>query len=326
VEGFVIFIGTHRYIVVDECSGLAFVTLGIFLGYSFGLLLYRSVFRIAALALFGAFLGIFSNVVRVNAIVLIDWLRGSQMELTAHGAIQWLALVATLGLLFYVLSRLKGDAQPAMPAVVGPQTIHPVRRFGPVLAGLSMLLIGGSAAAVPASEVRPSHGVRDARFAPTVAGWELVKPADVWAVDEQTHTESIELAYRHRGQDIRIVIVEPLSGGAKLPESRLVPRDEGVWRQKQIQQESACTALRCIRLLHSTWQHDKGEQLRHVYYAYSIGTFTSDSKLAFRAVQGWHRLSRAPEAPRLIAFISDAVVADVDELGAAFEVIRFAAE
>jgi hypothetical protein len=36
VDGFVIFIGTHRYIVTDECSGLAYVTLAIFLGYCFG--------------------------------------------------------------------------------------------------------------------------------------------------------------------------------------------------------------------------------------------------------------------------------------------------
>jgi len=76
VEGFVIFIGANRYIVVDECSGLAFVTLGAFLGYSFGCLLYRSFFKIFLLAALGAFLGIVSNVVRVNAIVLIDWIRG----------------------------------------------------------------------------------------------------------------------------------------------------------------------------------------------------------------------------------------------------------
>jgi len=75
VEGFVIFIGANRYIVVDECSGLAFVTLGAFLGYSFGCLLYRSFFKIFLLAALGAFLGIVSNVVRVNAIVLIDWIR-----------------------------------------------------------------------------------------------------------------------------------------------------------------------------------------------------------------------------------------------------------
>ncbi len=323
VEGFVIFIGANRYIVVNECSGLAFVTLGLFLGYSFGLLLYRSVFRIAALALFGAFLGIFSNVVRVNSIVLIDWIRGSQMELTAHGTIQWIALLATLGLLFYVLSRLQGDAAPVVQTIDAPEQTHPIRRFGPVLAGLSMLLIGGSAAALPASELRLSRGAH-AAFEQNISGWELIKPADKWAVDEPSNTESISLTYRHHGRDIEVVIVEPLSSSMKLPESRLAPHDGNVWRQKQVQHEAACALSRCVELLHFTWLRDKGQQLRHVYYAYSIGSFTTGSKLAFRAAHGWHRLTGARDNPRLIGFVSDDVALDVDELGAAFEVLRSA--
>jgi len=322
VEGFVVFIGSNRYIVIDECSGLPFVTLGLFLGYSFGLLLYRSVFRIAALALFGAFLGIFSNVVRVNAIVLIDWLRGSQMELTAHGTIQWIALFATLGLLFYALSRLKGDAELATPPVDAPEQTHPIRRFAPVLAGLSMLLIGGSAAALPSNELLPPRGVHAGLFAQHISGWELIKPADAWAIDEQTNTESISLIYRRHGRDVEVVMVEPLSSNMKLPESRLAPHDNNVWRQKQLQRESACAASPCVKFVHSTWQRDKGQQLRHVYYAYSIGSFTTESKLAFRAVHGWHRLTGARDHPRLIGFISDDVALDVDELGAAFEMLR----
>lgn len=326
VEGFVVFIGTHRYIVVDECSGLPFVTLGLFLGYSFGLLLYRSALRILALALFGAFLGVVSNVVRVNAIVLIDWMRGSQMPLTAHAAIQWVALFATLGLLFYVLSRLHGEMQAAIPPVDAPTTVHPVRRLGPVLAGLSMLVIGGSAAALPSNQLRPSRGLDTGLLVPTIAGWELVKPAPVWTIDGETNTESIELTYRHGGGEIRVVVIEPLSSSTKLPESRLVPRDQGVWRQKQIEREAACAGVRCVSLLHSTWQHDKGDELRHVYYAYSIGNFATESKLAIRAAQGWRRLTGTRGAPRLIGFVSDDAVTDLDQLGAAFERIRSAVE
>jgi exosortase len=326
VEGFVIFIGANRYIVIDECSGLAFVTLGAFLGYSFGCLLYRSFFKIAALAAFGALLGIISNVVRVNAIVLIDWMRGSQMELTAHGTIQWIALFATLGLLFYVLSRLKGDAEPETPTVDALEQGRPIRRFGPVLAGLSMLLIGGSAAALPANELRPPRGAHAMALAQSISGWELVRPADTWTVDPPTRTESISLTYRRHGRDIEVVIVEPLSPDIKLSESRLAPHDEGVWRQKQIQREAACAVPRCIRLLHSTWQRDKGQQLRHVYYAYSFGSFSTESKLAFRVAQGWQRLTGGRDQPRLIGFISDDAVLDIDELGAAFNTLRSAVD
>jgi exosortase/archaeosortase family protein len=326
VEGYVIFIGANRYIVIDECSGLAFVTLGAFLGYSFGCLLYRSFFKIAALAAFGALLGIVSNVVRVNAIVLIDWMRGSQMELTSHGTIQWIALFATLGLLFYVLSRLKGDAEPEAPIIDAPEHGRPIRRFGPVLAGLSMLLIGGSAAALPANELRPARGAHAIALARIIPGWELVKPAGTWTLDPATRTESTGLTYRRQGRDIEVVIVEPLSPDIKLPESRLAPHDGAVWRQKQVQHESACAVSRCVRFLHSTWLRDKSQQLRHVYYAYSLGGFTTESKLAFRAAQGWQRLTGRRDHPRLIGFSSDDAVLDVDELGAAFDILRSAVD
>jgi exosortase len=325
VEGFVIFIGANRYIVIDECSGLSFVTLGTFLGYSFGCLLYRSFFKIAALAAFGALLGIVSNVVRVNAIVLIDWMRGSQMELTAHGTIQWIALFATLGLLFYVLSRLKGDAEPEAPTIDAGEQGRPIRRFAPVLAGLSMLLIGGSAAALPASELRSPRGAY-AVAAQSISGWDLVKPADVWTVDPPSRTESISLTYRRQGRDIEVVIVEPLSANIKLPESRLAPHDGSIWRQKQAERESTCAISRCTRFLHYTWQRDKGQHLRHVYYAYSLGNFTTESKLGIRVAQGWQRLTGRRDHPRLIGFISDDAVLDVDELGAAFDALRSAVD
>ena len=322
VEGFVIFIGTHRYIVVDECSGLSYVTLAIFLGYSFGLLLYRSIFKIAALSLFGACLGIFSNVLRVNAIVLIDWLRDSQMDLGAHGTIQWIALFATLGFLFYVLSRLKIDETSVAPVAVAPEQANPAWRFAPVVAGLSALLIAGSATALPGNELRPPRGVLTALLPQNILGWKLSDPAAAWSVDEQSRTESTSLTYQRNGRDMQVVIVETLSPTAKLPESRLAPHDNNVWREKQIRNETACVVSGCMAFVHSTWQRDKSQQLRHVYYAYSIGRFTTDSRFALRAAHGWNRLTGGRDSPRLIAFVSEDAAADIDELAAAYQSLQ----
>lgn len=324
VDGFVIFIGAHRYIVTDECSGLAYVTLAIFLGYCFGLLLYRSVFKIAALALFGAFLGIFCNAIRVDVIVLIDWVRGSQMDLAAHGNIQWIALFATLSFLFYVLSRLKADATSVALIVAAPEQAIPIRRFAPVVAGLSALWIAGSAAGLPSNELRPPRGAQIGLFPQNIAGWELADPAAVWSVDQQSRTESISLTYQRNDHDIHIVIVETLSPTAKLPESRLAPRDKNIWRERQVQNESACVGSECIALVHSTWQRDKGQQLRHVYYAYSIGDFTTDSRFALRAVHGWRRLTAGRDRPQLIGFISEDAAPDIHEVAAAFQILRSA--
>ena len=322
VDGFVIFVGTHRYIVADECSGLAYVTLAIFLGYSFGVLLYRSIVKIAALALFGAFLGIVCNAIRVNAIVLIDWVRGSQMDLTAHGSIQWLALLVALGLLFFVLSRLK--AEPAAgPLTVAPAPALAIRRVAPIVAGMSVLLIAGCAAGLTANEPGLPHGMQAGAFPQKMSQWELTRSEQVWAVDPDSHTESISLTYGHDGREMRVVIVESLLPDAKLPESKLRPHDPGVWREKQVQKETGCVPSGCIPLLHSTWQRDKSSQQRHVYYAYSLGDFSTSSRLALRVAHGWHRLTGGRDTPRLVGFVFEDTIADRDELAAAFRLLHF---
>ena len=83
-----------------------FFTLGGFLGYSFGLLLFRSLAKVVALAALGAALGILTNALRVCLIVAVDQLRGSQMDLAGHTDTQWLVWLASLGLLLYLASRL----------------------------------------------------------------------------------------------------------------------------------------------------------------------------------------------------------------------------
>jgi hypothetical protein len=188
-----------------------------------------------------------------------------------------------------------------------------------------MLLIGGSAAALPAGEPRPQRGANAGLFTQSISGWQLVRRGE-WAVDQPSSTESISLTYRNQGRDVDVVIVEPLAPNTKLPESRLAPHAANVWRQKQVQHEATCSVSHCTKFSHSTWERDKGQRLRHVYYAYSIGGFTTESKLAFRVAQGWQRVTRGRDNSRLIGFISDDAVLDVDELGAAFDRLRSAVD
>jgi exosortase/archaeosortase family protein len=322
VEGFVIYIGTHRYIVVDECSGLAYVTLAGFLGYCFGLLLYRSLTKVVALALLGALIGIVSNVLRVDAIVFIDWLRDSQMDLAAHGTLQWIALFATLGLLFFVLARLKGDAPSAVaPPVPPPQSAATMRKFAPVFGGLAGLLIAGCATALPAPAMGAQQAAQADEFPNAIAGWQLSGPVPSWSVAADGATESIDLTYMRDGREWHAVIVTTLSPTAKLRASALTPRD-GTWREQEIRRERGCAADRCIEFVHSTWLRDRGKELRHVYHAYSVGDLVTDSTFAIRAAYGWHRLQRDGEIPRLYGFVVADVAANVDELATALLALR----
>ena len=324
VDGFVVFIGTHRYIVIDECSGLSYVLLATFLGYCFGLLLYRSFARIAALALFGALLGFVSNVVRVDIIVMIDWLRDSQMDLGAHGTIQWIALLATLGLLFVVLARLQGDGPAVVEEAAAPVPANANRKLAPVIAGLSGLLIAGSAAALPATDTAAPHRTAAAAFPQSLAGWTRVDAVARWAADMQRSTESVETTYRRDARQMHVIVVDALSPTAKLQPGELVLRDKGAWREKQVQRVSGCIAAGCVPLVHVTWQRDKGHDLRHVYYAYSVGAFITDSQLALRVAHGWDRLTAVQDQPRMTAFISDDGAADSDEIAAAFLALQAA--
>jgi len=305
VDGFVIHVGTHRYVVVDECAGLAYVTLATFLGYSFGLLLYRQGLKVIALALFGALLGVLCNVVRVDAIVLIDWLRDSQMDLTAHGTLQWIALLAALGVLFWVLERLHADAPTAaVPPDPRPRAAgRPWRRFAPVAAGLSALLAAGSGAALAAREPA-APGAPAPVFPASVGEWTLAAPARV-SVDEDGATRTTALAYRRGDRELGVVVVDALAATAKLPEGALAPHDGSVWREHRRVRESACDADACIDLQHATWQRERSADARSAFYAYGLGAFTTDSRIALRAMHGWQRLGGGASRPRLVGVLAD---------------------
>ena len=322
VDGFTIFVGTHRYIVVDECSGLAYVTLAAFFGYCVGLLLDRSFFTVLAMSLLGAALGLVSNVLRVNAIVLLDWTRNTQMSVTGHGMAQWIGLFVVLGIFLYVLERSKIVATPIPYIASGFDPSGSIRKFGPIVAALSGFVIAGASAAMQQTEQARPHGIDAERFAGNTLGWMRPDDSVRWSVDRQSLTQSIHLIYRRGAQDLEVVIVEALSPTAKLLEPRLAPEDEEVWREKQRLHEVGCAGLHCIALTHSILERSESRELRHVYFVYSIGTFATDSKFAFRAAHGWYRLTGDRATPRLIEFTSGNETADADALAAAFDTLQ----
>ncbi len=112
IDGYRITIATQKYIVLAACSGLSLFTLAGFLGYSIGLLLFRSTGKVFALAALGAALGILTNAIRVSLIVAIDWINGTQMDLADHMDIQWLLLAFLIGGLLYLSTRLKHEDWP----------------------------------------------------------------------------------------------------------------------------------------------------------------------------------------------------------------------
>jgi exosortase len=322
IDGFVVHIGSQRYVVIDECSGLSYVTMAMFLSYSFGLLLYRSFLKVVALALFGAAIGILANALRINSIVLIDWFRGSQMELTAHGGVQWIALLITLTSLLLALSRLKPDAREAPQALeAAPEAGDSVNRFAPVGAGLGVLVILGIVMNSLDDGVE-ARAVANAVPPERILEWKLEKPAPSWAMDRRNQAAMLTAAYVRKDRKMDVLIIQLLSPAAKIPESMLAPHDSNVWREARVQRQSACVESHCLPLVHTTWQRQHAHEQRHVFYSYVIDGFTTDSKLALRLAQGWQRLTGGASTPRLIAFVFADDPPPADEIAAAFLTLR----
>jgi hypothetical protein len=169
------------------------------------------------------------------------------------------------------------------------------------MAGLFAILVVMGTASLEAREASPLPAEALPMAPRLVAGWALDDRAPAWQRDSAHDTRSMELSYSREGRALRVVIIAALWREAKLQESRLAPREEGVWRQKELREDSGCVGTQCIALRHAIWQRDKGRELRHVYSAYSIGRLVTDSRLALRAMQGWHRLTGDAVRPRLVA-------------------------
>lgn len=329
-DGFMVFIGDKRYIVVDECAGLTYVLLSSFLAYSLGLLLYRSFFKVAALGLFGAFLGIVCNGLRVNAIVLIDWLRGSQMELSAHGSLQWMALLITLGILFIVLSRLQGDAvgKAVVAVAAAPAKAQRAAWLAPLMAGAMLLATTGGMAALPGPALVAPRVLVQGDVPSSIAGWQLASEAPTWVVDPATHSQSLALTYHSdrdsgAGRDMQVTVVETRSPTVKLPETVLVPHDRKAWRVGRIGKQTACAGTLCVALLHTGWQRARSKDRRELFYLYASGGQTTDSRLALRMIQGWQRLNGGGTA-RLIVVGFDGTAAPLAELAEIFSQLQMA--
>lgn len=300
VNGFQIVIGDGDYIVLNECAGLPYFLLATFLGYVFGLMLYRSIYKILALALFGALIGLISNALRVTGIVLIDWVQGSQMPLTAHQNVQWVALIICLAGLFYVLGKLDEEKFADGLNVNQPISRQSARLWTPVLAGLAVMIVsGGGSWAIKSGTAAPGE-VASLLVPKAVAGWQLATPGAAWVVSAEEPTRSLSLAYRRDGKTLRVRLVEAISAEAKLLDSDVAPGKTGLWHENRVERLAACVDSVCMNLLHTIWENGKTEALQHVYSTYALGDLYTTSKLKLRAAHGWARLTGSKDRPRLI--------------------------
>ena len=323
VDGFIVWVGPHDYVVLNECAGLSHFLLATFLGYAFGLLLFRSLCKVVMLALFGAFIGILSNALRVCAIVLIDWINGSQMPLSAHTDIQWIALFLSLGLFFWTFSRLDADPAPTPAPAPFPGDASDRKAWQPVVAALIVALVAGGESWLLARQ--PVHPLaQPLTLPPTFSGWELTAPDEGWMLPHPAKARAVAGTYSRAGKTMTVRVVEATDIAGKLTGLEVAPSGKNAWHEYGSQPESACVGTRCTRFLHTIWADAVTGKQQHVYLVFALANQLTDSKLALRASQGWGRLTGSTSRPRVLGFAFDAPqdAAGVGELGVAARALQ----
>ena len=318
IDGFVVYIGDdHRYVVLDECSGLFYVTMATFLSYSWAILLYRSFSKVVALALLGGLLGIVANALRVNSIIWLDWVNDTQMDLSEHSNVQVIILSLMLGVLFLTVSRLRPESRIDIKShkekIKGSGLSW--KGYTPVVAGLLVVFtVGLAQLMINISRDELHMSVVD--LAPINSGvLSSFESNKKWDVDEENRTGSLSLTYR---PNLDVLIMQALPGNNKLPKSGLVPRGDRVWREANIESQTACLHEKCINFIHTTWNRKDSNDTRHIIYAYYVGDLITDSKFTYRMVNGWNRLMGDNQKSGLISFFPVKELPTLKELAEAF--------
>ena len=145
-EGTYFSLPTGDWSVIAECSGLRYLIASITLGFLYGYLSYRSLWRRLAFMVFACVFPVFANGLRAYMTVMIGHLLGMQYaEGVAHVVYGWVFFGIVMALMFWIGS-FWSDENGA-----GSRSMQPVPVFGNVqkegqsvllTAGLALLLVG----------------------------------------------------------------------------------------------------------------------------------------------------------------------------------------
>jgi exosortase len=298
IEGFAVFVESNRYVVINDCAGLHYLLMALFLGLVLALLIYRRWWKIAALTLFSGALAIVANGLRVVGIAAWDYITGSQMELSGHVYFDWLSL----GLLFITL--LAVFAYLKKEAFTGPTEVR--RSRFPRLA----ILVPTTLVVVSAPLLLPSPGeaiplTASPTLPETVNGWRRTTPSADWhpAISGE-HINSTLAGYRKDSRSLSVFVGETADARTKISAGADLGMHGG-WmpgtsRERHVCDNHGCEQVRHIRLL-----LQKSQRVRHLYVTYAVAGSTASSQAGIRLRRAWTKLlGGAPEA-RLIALAVD---------------------
>jgi exosortase len=304
-DGFSMFVGTQRYVVIDYCAALPYVLCGMFLGLTLGLLIYRSWWKNAALSLLGAGLAIVANCLRIAGIITYDYLTGSKLTVAQHAYFELPALALCAAVLFFIFSRLTPDPTPTAPSH------RPARARGTTLkcitsAVVAVILV--SSTPYLWQETPELSGNRESgpMLPETLSGWSRHKSGTDWQPRVLMKTVDTALTTYELGQRrVSIFIAQTTSRRDKVSGGAIDLVGDEMWMPALRQRLAVCASARCYEVQHSKHLLRNSDRIRQVYTAYAIGNEITDSPFELRIKRAWATLRGAKLPAKLIAIASE---------------------
>ena len=315
-QAFVVYVGAHRYVVIDDCAGLPFLWIGLFLGLFFGLLLFRTPWKIAALTVTGGLFGIAANSLRIIAILLADWIDGTQMELAGHVPFQWLTLGLTVALMLGLVALLPPD--PTEPAAIpelepgtGANAAASAAAAGasPRSTVIWPLLAAAVVASVP-HLLPPAPQAPGAVTVPltlpdAVVDWTRAAQESDWRPVTAGGVAQLAGTYDRGDQRITVFIVEAMSPQGKVSGDAVDLIGDRDWMTADTGLVEACTADRCLPVRHLRLVLRQSPRVRHIYSTFALGDRVVASPLMLRLLRGWSERLGEPARARFIAVATE---------------------
>jgi len=306
-EGFTVYIAEQRYLVIDECAGLAFLLIGLFLGAVYALLLHQTPWKIAALTLLGGALGVGANALRVIGIVTVDYLLETKMDLADHSYFQWGALVLTVMLLIALAARLtpekivattaSGEAaesaqKPRWRVIVWPLLAAAIAAISP-----SLVDKASPASATPASgQLLPDR----------LLGWRRLNTATDWSPTAHSTLASEVASYDRPGNPVAVFTVVSDSRRGEVSGGSVDLIGDSAWRLALQQHTKACADGSCQTVQHVKLLLRNSDRVRHVYTTHALGNDLIAAPVELRLRRAWATLRGASSPARLLAVATDA--------------------
>ena len=304
-KGFFFTVGAQDYVVIDDCAGLSYLLVGLFLGLTLALLVYRKWWKIAALTLLGGGFAILANGLRVVGIVAYDYVTGSELDLAGHGYFELPALALCFSILFIIFSRLRPEPA-AEPAAAVPKVARGgmLARAGPAV--LAAALIAAGPLVSHGASQGPTKRLVGELLPAKLAGWIKQDIAANWHPKVRSNRSATSLSSYKRGkQQIAVFLAQPASRRGKISGGAIDLAGDAVWLPSAEYQVAACAQESCHTVRHIQLLHRDDDRVRHIYTVYTIGTDTTVSSFDFRVRRAWSEFTGAQSQVRLIAIATD---------------------